>query len=50
MPQVSPLVPHPKQTRHWAKQYRTEISALSSSVLATFAAVRPRSLVLLDGH
>lgn len=31
--------PSPRQAKHWAKQYRTEIAASSSSVLSTFVAV-----------
>ena len=34
------LTPSPQEAKHWAKQYRTEIAAGSSSVLSTFAAVR----------
>lgn len=38
---VSPLTPVPRQaTKHWAKQYRTELAAGSSSVFSTFTAVR----------
>ena len=36
---ISPLAPTPGQARHWAKVYRTEIAAGSSSVLSTFVAV-----------
>ena len=39
MSEVSPLVVAPRQARHWAKQYRTEIAAGSSSILSTFSAV-----------
>lgn len=39
MSKVSPLAATPRQARHWAKQYRTEIAAGSSSVLSTFSAV-----------
>lgn len=39
MSEASPLGPAPRQARHWAKQYRTEIAAGSSSVLSTFSAV-----------
>ncbi|KAL8718762.1 MAG: hypothetical protein Q9225_004142 [Loekoesia sp. 1 TL-2023] len=39
IPTTSPLIPSPQQRKHWAKQYRTEIAASSSSVLSTFAAV-----------
>ena len=39
MSTVSPLAPSPDQARHWAKKYRTEIAASSSSVLSTFVAV-----------
>lgn len=35
------LVPNSQRRKHWAKQYRTEIAASSSSLLSTFAAVRP---------
>ena len=35
----SPLTPSSQQAKHWAKKYRTEIAAGSSSVLSTFAAV-----------
>lgn len=31
--------PSPRQAKHWAKKYRTEIAASSSSVLSTFVAV-----------
>lgn len=40
MSKLSPLAPTPRQTRHWAKQYRTSIATLSGSVLSTFVAVR----------
>ncbi|MCJ1361701.1 hypothetical protein MMC16_000801 [Acarospora aff. strigata] len=33
------MAPSPQQAKHWAKQYRTEIAASSSSVLSTFVAV-----------
>lgn len=36
---MSAIVPSTKQAKHWAKQYRTEIAASSSSVLSTFVAV-----------
>lgn len=36
---ISPLVVTPRQARHWAKQYRTEIAAGTSSILSTFSAV-----------
>lgn len=39
MSKVSPLVVAPRQARHWAKQYRTEIAAGTSSILSTFSAV-----------
>ncbi|KAL9584156.1 MAG: hypothetical protein Q9212_002291 [Teloschistes hypoglaucus] len=39
LPTSSPLIPSPQQRKHWAKQYRTEIAASSSSILSTFAAV-----------
>ncbi|KAI4252365.1 MAG: hypothetical protein LQ352_004328 [Teloschistes flavicans] len=39
LPTSSPLIPTPQQRKHWAKQYRTEIAASSSSILSTFAAV-----------
>ncbi|KAI4280847.1 MAG: hypothetical protein L6R38_004123 [Xanthoria sp. 2 TBL-2021] len=32
------LVPNSQRRKHWAKQYRTEIAASSSSLLSTFAA------------
>ncbi|KAL8701692.1 MAG: hypothetical protein Q9224_000385 [Gallowayella concinna] len=35
----SALLPNPQQRKHWAKQYRTEIAASSSSLLSTFAAL-----------
>ncbi|KAL9004468.1 MAG: hypothetical protein Q9188_002721 [Gyalolechia gomerana] len=38
---TSPLIPSPQQRKHWAKQYRTEIAASSSSLLSTFAAQYP---------
>ncbi|KAL8967894.1 MAG: hypothetical protein Q9197_005173 [Variospora fuerteventurae] len=38
MPIHSPILPSPQQRKHWAKQYRTEIAASSSSLLSTFAA------------
>ncbi|KAL8725522.1 MAG: hypothetical protein Q9166_007308 [cf. Caloplaca sp. 2 TL-2023] len=38
MPKTSALVPSRRQRKHWAKQYRTEIAASSSSLLSTFAA------------
>ncbi|KAI4201790.1 MAG: hypothetical protein LQ350_002990 [Teloschistes chrysophthalmus] len=38
LPTSSPLIPSPQQRKHWAKQYRTEIAASSSSILSTFAA------------
>ncbi|KAL8914800.1 MAG: hypothetical protein Q9171_000636 [Xanthocarpia ochracea] len=34
----SALIPNPQRRKHWAKQYRTEIAASSSSLLSTFAA------------
>ena len=39
MSKFSPLVVAPRQASHWAKQYRTEIAAGSSSILSTFSAV-----------
>ena len=36
---MSAIVPSTKQAKHWAKQYRTEIAASSSSILSTFVAV-----------
>lgn len=39
MSRLSPLAPTPGQAKHWAKHYRTEIAACSSSVLSTFVAV-----------
>ncbi|MCJ1355089.1 MAG: hypothetical protein MMC33_005080 [Icmadophila ericetorum] len=39
MATTSPLLPNPKLVKHWAKRYRTEIAASSSSVLSTFFAV-----------
>lgn len=33
------LIPNSPRRKHWAKQYRTEIAASSSSLLSTFAAV-----------
>lgn len=44
LPKTSPLIPNSQQRKHWAKQYRTEIAASTSSVLSTFAAVSDRSL------
>ena len=38
-PKMSSIAPSSKQAKHWAKQYRTEIAASSSSVLSTFVAV-----------
>ncbi|MCJ1255725.1 hypothetical protein MMC24_003542 [Lignoscripta atroalba] len=38
MSKASPLGPTPQQAKHWAKKYRTEIAASSSSVLSTFVA------------
>ncbi|KAL8938872.1 MAG: hypothetical protein Q9211_003008 [Gyalolechia sp. 1 TL-2023] len=38
---TSPFIPNPQQRKHWAKQYRTEIAASSSSLLSTFAAQYP---------
>ncbi|KAL8734947.1 MAG: hypothetical protein Q9181_003015 [Wetmoreana brouardii] len=38
LPRASPLIPNSQQRKHWAKQYRTEIAASSSSILSTFAA------------
>lgn len=49
MSKVSPLVATPRQARHWAKQYRTEIAAGSSSVLSTFSAVSPDSPNVIAG-
>lgn len=43
IPIISPLLPNPQQRKHWAKQYRTEIAASSSSLLSTFAAVSANS-------
>ena len=39
MSKISPIAPTTKQAKHWAKQYRTEIAASTSSVLSTFVAV-----------
>lgn len=36
---IMPLGPTPGQAKHWAKIYRTEIAACSSSILSTFLAV-----------
>lgn len=44
LPIASPLFPNPQQRKHWAKHYRTEIAASTSSLFSTFAAVRKRSL------
>lgn len=38
-PIASPLFPDPQRRKHWAKHYRTEIAASTSSLLSTFAAV-----------
>ncbi|KAL9035818.1 MAG: hypothetical protein Q9180_004645 [Flavoplaca navasiana] len=38
LPTNAALIPNPQQRKHWAKQYRTEIAASSSSLLSTFAA------------
>ena len=46
---MSPIVPTPPQAKHWAKQYRTEIAASSSSVLSTFVAVSGYSWVQFTG-
>ena len=35
----SPIALSGKRNKHWAKQYRTEIAASTSSVLSTFVAV-----------
>lgn len=43
---TSPLIPSPQQRKHWAKQYRTEIAASSSSLLSTFAAVSQTSCAI----
>ena len=43
MASTSPLLPNPKVAKHWAKRYRTEIAASSSSVLSTFFAVSERA-------
>ena len=45
MSNTTPLAPSQAQARHWAKHYRTEIAASSSTVLATFVSVRTRSLL-----
>lgn len=45
-----PLVVTPRQARHWAKQYRTEIAAGSSSILSTFSAVSLGILVAREGR
>ncbi|KAL8873215.1 MAG: hypothetical protein Q9174_001279 [Haloplaca sp. 1 TL-2023] len=39
LPKTSPLLPDPQQRKHWAKQYRTEIAASTSSSLAPLASV-----------
>lgn len=39
MSKAFPIVATPRQAKHWAKQYRTEIAAGSSSILSTFSAV-----------
>ena len=39
LPASSALVPNPKQAKHWAKKWRTEIASSSSSVLSTLVAV-----------
>lgn len=36
---IMSLGPTPGQAKHWAKIYRTEIAACSSSILSTFLAV-----------
>ena len=36
MSRTLPFAPSNGQAKHWAKQYRTEISASKSSVLSTF--------------
>ncbi|KAL8644211.1 MAG: hypothetical protein Q9210_007368, partial [Variospora velana] len=38
MPIHSPILPSPQQRKHWAKHYRTEIAASTSSLLSTYAA------------
>ncbi|KAL8652852.1 MAG: hypothetical protein Q9226_004087 [Calogaya cf. arnoldii] len=38
MPKTAALIPNTQRRKHWAKQYRTEIAASSSSLLSTFAA------------
>lgn len=47
MSKLSPLAPTPRQTKHWAKQYRTSIATLSSSVLSTFVAVSVSDLPIM---
>ena len=39
MSNVPPIIPPAGVAKHWAKKYRTEIAASSSSVLSTFVAV-----------
>lgn len=50
MSKLSPLAPTSRQTKHWAKQYRTSIATLSGSVLSTFIAVCGRFSSTPDGH
>ncbi|KAL8793472.1 MAG: hypothetical protein Q9195_003955 [Heterodermia aff. obscurata] len=44
MSTVSPIAPTEKQAKHWAKLYRTEISASTSSVFSTFIAPNTNTL------
>ncbi len=44
------VAPSPQQAKHWAKRYRTEIAASSSSVLSTFVAVSQPSLAQRSVH
>ena len=37
---IPSMTPSNKPAKHWAKQYRTEIAASTSSVFSTFMAVR----------
>lgn len=39
MSTISLIGPSQQQAKHWAKKYRTEIAASSSSVFSTFIAV-----------
>ncbi|CAF9910972.1 MAG: hypothetical protein GOMPHAMPRED_007253 [Gomphillus americanus] len=38
MSSISPLAPRPDNLKHWAKRYRTELAASSSTVLSTLIA------------